>query len=99
MKKSLFAIAMIACTCMAANAGHTIYVSTTGKDAVADGSAAKPYYSMQKAIDRASAIGGTDTVTVDVQPGVYTVHQTIFTTYTATTTAAGDSTPTRVAPA
>ena len=39
MKKSLFAIAMIACACLAANAGRTIYVSAaTGNDAVADGS-------------------------------------------------------------
>ena len=54
MKKSLFAIAMIACACLAANAGRTIYVSAaTGNDAVADGSAAKPYYSLQKAIDHA----------------------------------------------
>lgn len=80
MKKLLFAIAMIACTCMAANAGHTIYVSTTGKDAVADGSAAKPYYSLQQAINKAVAVSGTDTVTVDVQPGVYRVQQTISVT-------------------
>ena len=80
MKKLLFAIAMIACTCMAANAGHTIYVSTTGNDAVADGSAAKPYYSLQQAINKAVAVSGTDTVTVDVQPGIYTVQQTISVT-------------------
>ena len=78
MKKSLFAIAMIACACLAANAGRTIYVSAaTGNDAVADGSAAKPYYSLQKAIDHASRIGGTDTVTVDVAPGTYQVTSTI----------------------
>ncbi len=78
MKKSLFAIAMIACACLAANAGRTIHVSAaTGNDAVADGSAAKPYYSLQKAIDHASTIGGTDTVTVDVAPGTYQVTSTI----------------------
>ena len=100
MKKSLFAIAMIACTCMTANAEHTIYVSTTGNDAVADGSAAKPYYSLQQAINKAVAVSGTDTVTVDVQPGIYTVQQTISVTQSPKTPllvrcSAATSAPTR----
>ncbi|MGN0214424.1 MAG: right-handed parallel beta-helix repeat-containing protein [Muribaculaceae bacterium] len=80
MKKSLFAIAMLVGTCFGISARVTVNVSTTGNDAQADGSAAKPYYSLQRAIDKALTVSGTDTVCVEVTPGVYRVQKTIVVT-------------------
>lgn len=68
---------MIVGTCLGISARVSVHVSTTGNDATADGSAAKPYYSLQQAINKAVAVSGTDTVWVEVAPGIYRVQQTI----------------------
>ena len=71
MKGFVSSILSILLACSGLQARNVLNVSTTGCDATADGSVAKPYYSLQAAIDKASSISGTDTMYIEVASGEY----------------------------
>ena len=77
MKGFVSSILSILLACSGLQAHNVLNVSTTGCDATADGSVAKPYYSLQSAIDKASSISGTDTMYIEVESGEYRVSKAI----------------------
>lgn len=62
---------------ISASAQHQIHVSTAGVDATADGTAEKPFATLQKAYSKAVDFSGTDTVYINMAPGIYKMEQTL----------------------
>lgn len=54
-----------------ANADVTVYVSTSGNDSTGDGSYAKPYRTVTKALNSVPRVTEGKTITVDINAGTY----------------------------